>query len=60
MQRPTVHKPSTIRGNVCFGNDKVEISEDLYNFQQYSMSVCTIDLNHEQIGAKQLEKRQLY
>jgi len=43
----TIHEPSTIRGYVSFGYDKVQISEDLYNFKKFSMFVSTVNLYHK-------------
>ena len=40
----TIHKPSTIRRYVSFGNYEVKVCQDLHHFQQNSRFVNTINL----------------
>ena len=40
----TIHKPSSIRGDLSFGDDEVKICQNLYNLQQNSWFVNTVNL----------------
>lgn len=41
----TIHKPTTIWGDVSFGNYEIKVTKNLHHFQQYPWLVHAVNLS---------------